>query len=69
MGSLSYGVREIEARARCSFWIATGITPDVQLELEKYYDGYQLDVKCVTEMSAVQIQNTTYIEIPQEIVV
>jgi hypothetical protein len=66
MGTLSYDVREIEARARFSFWIATGITPCVQLELEKYYDEYTLVAGEVSEVSAVQIQNTNYIEFPQE---
>lgn len=66
MGTLSYDVREIEARARCSFWIATGITPCVQLELEKYYDEYTLVEQEVSEVSAVQIQNTNYIDFPQD---
>jgi len=65
MGKLSYGVREIEARARLSFWIAHGITPDVQEELERYYDGYEISGVVSEEMSGVQIQNTTYIEFPQ----
>jgi len=64
MGTLSYDVREIGARERFSFWIATGIMPCVQLELEKYYDEYQLDTRDTIEVSAVQNQNTTYIEYP-----
>jgi len=64
MGKLSYGVREIEARARLSFWIAHGITPDVQEELERYYDGYEISGVVSEEMSGVQI-HTTYIEFPQ----
>lgn len=66
MGSLSYDVREIGARERCSFWIASGITPCVQLELEKYFDEYELLKDDVEEMSAVQIQNTKHIEYPRD---
>jgi len=62
----SYDVREIGAHERLSFWIAHGITPDAQLELEKYYDEYKLDVGEVEEVSGVQIQNTTYIEYPSD---
>jgi len=66
MKSLSYDVREIGARERYSFWIATGITPCLQLELEKYYDGYNLTTTVSKEVSAVQIKDTTYIEFPQD---
>lgn len=67
MGNLKYGVREIEAEARYSFWIAHGIMPAVQIELEKYYDGYSIQYpQEMKEVSGVQIQNTNYIEITQE---
>jgi len=65
MGTLSYDVREIGARERFSFWIATGITPCAQIDLEQYYDQYQISTEVSVEVSAVQIQNTTYIHIPQ----
>lgn len=65
MGTLSYDVREIGARERFSFWIATGITPCAQIDLEQYYDKYQISTEVSVEVSAVQIQNTTYIHIPQ----
>jgi hypothetical protein len=66
MGTLSYDVREIGAYERYSFWIATGVTPCVQLELERYYDEYKLQHGEVREISAVQNQNTTYIEFPRD---
>jgi hypothetical protein len=33
--------------------------------LEQYYDQYQISTEVSVEVSAVQIQNTTYIHIPQ----
>jgi len=67
MGALSYGVREIEARARFSFWIATGITPCVQICMEEYYDSYAVSwSENMREVSAVQIKDTNYTEYPQE---
>lgn len=64
MGNLSYSTREIEAKARYSFWIAHGITPDYQLVLESYYDSYSINFEGVREISGVQIKDTNYIEIP-----
>jgi hypothetical protein len=49
-----------------SFWIAHGITPEVQIEMENYYDSYQIQYGVSQEMSSVQIQNTNYISITQE---
>jgi len=65
MGALSYSISEIEAKSRFSFWIAHGITPDVQIELEKYYDSYHITYEGLKEVSSVQIKDTNYIEIPQ----
>lgn len=63
----SYEVREIEARARVSFWIAHGITPDTQIELERYYQSFKIEWPVeVKEVSSVQIKDTNYIEYPQD---
>lgn len=65
VGTLSYEVREIEARSRLSFWIAHGITPDDQINLEKYFDSYSIKWPVSKEISSAQIKDTIYIEYPQ----
>jgi len=68
MAGKEHRVRQIEDDARVSFWIATGITPDLQRIYEDYYDGYGISWQngCI-EYSATQIKDSCYyIEITQE---
>lgn len=56
MGSTKYEDRPPCAESRASFYRATGITPDLQLEYEKYYDSLNIDTK-IKVTGALEVEN------------